>query len=306
MVNTSHKKNKVPVIITADVDYSKHHAQDDKCRAFDRLIEAMGHLGIKTTFFFVAREAEQVPQYPKALAEAGHDVGCHGLTHGDEEEYDSMPVAKQKEYLCQATDIISGLAGQKTVSFRAPRVKISSTAYGVLSEEGFIVDSSVCSQRFDLVSSNLFHYGWLRAPRTPYHPSKDSAFRRGDMDILVVPVSAMVAPFISSATYVLGPGIMKLFFRILLAESRRTGKPIVYLYHPYEFAAEIPGAKDYGRNVRVHGFRIRRHLFRGTPDERFDWTVQMLEYMASFDDVEFMTMRQYALQHAQSGDGNQQ
>jgi len=305
MENTSHKKNKVPVIITADVDYSKHHAQDDKCRAFDRLIEATGHLGIKTTFFFVAREAEQVPQYPKALAEAGHDVGCHGLTHGDEEEYDSMPVAKQKEYLRQATDIISGLSGQKTVSFRAPRVKISATTYGVLAEEGFIVDSSVCSQRFDLVSSNLFHSGWLTAPRMPYHPSKDSAFRRGDLDILVVPVSAMAAPFISSATYVLGPGIMKMFYRILLAESRRTGKPIVYLYHPYEFAAEIPGAKDYGRNVRVHGFRFRRHLYRGTPDERFDWTVQMLEYMASFDDVEFMTMRQYALQHAQSGDGNQ-
>jgi hypothetical protein len=32
----------------------------------------------------------------------------------------------------------------------------------------------------------------LRAPRTPYHPSKDSAFRRGDMAILVVPVSAML------------------------------------------------------------------------------------------------------------------
>ena len=297
MATMLHKKNKIPVIITADVDYSKHHAQDDKCRAFDRLIEATGRLGIKTTFFFVAREAEQVPQYPKALADAGHDVGCHGLTHGDEEEYDTMSVEQQKDYLGQATDIISGLAGQKIVSFRAPRVKISATAYGVLAEEGFIVDSSVCSQRFDLVSSNLFHSGWLTAPRTPYYPSKDSAFRRGDTNILVVPVSAMAAPFISSATYVLGPGIMKMFYRILLAESRRTRKPIVYLYHPYEFAAEIPGAKDYGRNMRVHGFRFRRHLYRGTPDERFDWTVQMFEYMASFDDVEFMTMRQYALQH---------
>ena len=304
MVNTTHKERKVPVIITADVDYSEHHTYDDKCRAFDRLIETTDHLNIKTTFFFVAREAEQVPLYPKALADAGHDVGCHGLTHGEEEEYDSMPATKQKEYLHQAADIISRLAGQKTVSFRAPRVKISSTAYGVLPEEGFIVDSSVCSQRFDLVSSNLFHYGWLRAPRTPYHPSKDSAFHRGDMDILVVPVSAMVAPFISSATYVLGPRIMKLFFRILLAESRRTGKPIVYLYHPYEFAAEIPGAKDYGQNVRVHGFRFRRHLLRGTPDERFNWTVQILEYMANFDDVEFMTMRQYALQQIESREGN--
>lgn len=293
------QKEKVPVIITGDVDYSEHHELDDKCRAFDRIIEATDRIGAATTFFFVAREAENVPQYPKKLITHGHDVGCHGLTHADDEDYDRMPIEKQRDYVTKATNIISKLADRNVVSFRAPRVKISSTAYDVLAELDYQVDSSVCSQRCDLVSSNLFHSGWLTAPRLPYHPSKESAFRRGDMNMLVVPVSAIAAPFISSAMYVLGPRIMKFFFRVLLAESRRTGKPIVYLYHPYEFAPEIPGAKDYKKNLKVHGFRLRRYLYRGTPDDRFDWTVQMLEYMAGFSDVEFVTMRQYAARHAQ-------
>ncbi len=94
-------------------------------------------------------------------------------------------------------------------------------------------------------------------------------------------------------------GLIAAPFVILTVLLGRGAETIRLAYWRLMFGWEI------GRNVRVHGFRFRRHLFRGTPDERFDWTVQMLEYMASFDDVEFMTMRQYALQHAEFGDGNQ-
>jgi hypothetical protein len=162
----------------------------------------------------------------------------------------------------------------------------------------YVADSTVCSQRFDLVSSNLVHPGWLRAPRRPYHPSADDAYRRGDLDILEVPVSALAIPFISSTLYVFGLWFMKALFRVLYAESRRTGKPIVYLFHPYEFTEEIQGAKDYSRNLKVHGLRLRRHLYRGDAAARLDWNLRLWRFMAGFDGVRFATVSQYAGMHA--------
>src|SRR5262249_3507706 len=149
------------------------------------------------TFFFVAREAEQVADYPRILREAGHEIGCHGLTHGNEEEYDAMPVAMQEDYLRRATATLRSLSGDEVRAFRGPRVKISGPTLNILSRMGYLADSTVCSQRFDLVSSNLVHMGWLRAPRRPYHPNAANAYRSGDLSILEVPVSALGLPFIS-------------------------------------------------------------------------------------------------------------
>ncbi|TKB79781.1 MAG: hypothetical protein E8D45_03215 [Nitrospira sp.] len=242
-----------------------------------------------------------MPEYPARLREAGHEIGCHGLTHGNEEEYDAMPLSMQEAYLEQATAVLRSLSGGAIVSFRGPRVKVSGPTLRILSRMGYRADSTVCSQRCDLVSSNLFHTGWLRAPRRPYHPSASDAYRRGDLPILEVPVSALALPFISSLLYVVGVPFMKLMFRALYAESRRTGKPIVYLFHPYEFAEEIKGARDYSRNLKVHGVRARRYLYRGEAKARLEWNLQLWRYMARFEGVRFMTVSQYAAQQAGNG-----
>lgn len=284
----------VAVLLTGDVDYSTHHREPAKKAALDHMLHAGRELSGSLTFFFVAREAQQVPAYPRILREAGHEIGCHGLTHGNEEEYDSMPLSMQEEYLEQATGTLGALGACKIVSFRGPRVKVSGPTLKILSRMGYLTDSTVCSQRFDLISSNLLHPGWLRAPRRPYHPSAEDAYGRGNLGILEVPVSALAIPFISSTLYVFGLWFMKVLFRALYSESRRTGKPIVYLFHPYEFADEIEGAKDYSRNLKVHGLRLRRYLYRGDSSSKLDWNLRLWKYMAGFEGVRFMTMSQYA------------
>jgi peptidoglycan/xylan/chitin deacetylase (PgdA/CDA1 family) len=257
------------------------------------MVQAGRELAGSFTFFFVAKEAQQVPGYSRLLPEAGHEIGCHGLTHGDEEEYDTMPPGMQEEYLQKATGVLRSLSGSEIVSFRGPRVKVSGPTLSILSRMGYVADSTVCSQRFDVVSSNLIHTGWLRAPRRPYHPSATDAYRRGDLSILEVPISAFGLPLISSALYVLGVEVMKAAFRLLYWESRRTGKPIVYLFHPYEFAEEIKGAKAYRANLKVHGVRFRRHLYRGDVVSKLDWNLRLWRYMAGFEGVRFMSMSQY-------------
>jgi hypothetical protein len=291
MPNTKDKP--VSVLLTGDVDFSTHHPPDQKVRSFGQMVTAGRELRGGMTFFFVAREAQQVSSCPPMLHAAGHEIGCHGLTHGNEEEYDRMALPMQEQYLHEATTTLRAVAGCEIRSFRGPRVKVSGPTLKILSGLGYVADSTICSQRFDVVSSNGLDTGWLRAPRKPYHPSETDAYRRGDLPILEVPVSALLVPFISSTLYVLGLSFMELLFRILYLESRRTGKPIVYLFHPYEFADEIKGAKVYGRDLKVHGLRMRRHLYRGDAATRLDWNRRLWRYMAGFEGVRFVTASQY-------------
>ena len=82
----------------------------------------------------------------------------------------------------------------------------------------------------------------LFAPRMPYHPKENDAYRKGSMNIWEIPISAIILPFISGTLSVFGLRFMKRFFGVLYRESQRTGKPIVYLIHPTEFLA----SENYG------------------------------------------------------------
>jgi hypothetical protein len=211
-----------------------------------------------------------------------------------------MPEEMQRCYIERATRLLEEQTGAAITAFRGPRVKVSSVALKVLAEYGYLTDSSVCSQRLDLLSSNLIHTGWLRAPRSPYHPHRDSAFKRGDLDILEVPVSALMLPFISTSLYVFRLPVVKMLFRMLYVEARRKGKPIVYLVHPEEFGPQSwapfklsdlsPG------NLRTHGLMLRKHLNEADPEARLALNRALFSYVAVFPDVRFMTMREYALQ----------
>jgi peptidoglycan/xylan/chitin deacetylase (PgdA/CDA1 family) len=239
----------------------------------------------------------------------GHEIGCHGLTHGNEENYDQMPEDMQRTYIEEATQQLQAVTGAPIRAFRGPRVKTSAITLRLLAELGYTVDSSVCSQRMDVVSSNLINFGWMYAPRRPYHPHPENAFKRGDVPIWEVPISAMLVPYISSALQVLGLTAMKALFRLLYAESRRTGKPVVYLAHPTEFAHVGQRKKKttfrarvakYAKReyfspsfIRAHGFRARNLLYNMDADTLLESTQRLFHYMSSFPGVKFMTANDY-------------
>ena len=89
---------------------------------------------------------------------------------------------------------------------------------------------------------------------------------------------------------------MKLFFRLLYAESKLTGKPIVYLSHPAEFiTARIRvSLKELSpAHIRTHGFMARRALYRMDGMTWFNATRELFAYMASYPGVRFMTSNEY-------------
>lgn len=299
-------RQSVPVLITWDVDPDIWMPFDRRQRALHAVLEMCQRLDIPATFYITAQPAYEYAEDLVNMRALGHEIGCHGLTHGDEENYDRMPVDMQREYISQATDILQSVLGLPIRAFRSPRVKTSSQTLKLLAEYGYWSDSSVCSQRMDLVSSNLINIGWLTAPRRPYLPHQRSAFRRGNIPICEIPVSALVLPFISSLLYVLGLPTMKRFFRLLYAESGRTGKPIVYLAHPVEFAQMGKGKvfepiqrKYFSLSyIRANGLRLRNLLPRTDRHLYLTHTEDLLSYMASFPNVVFMTASDYTRYYA--------
>ena len=293
-------RKSVPVLITCDIDPTPEASPDDKQHALDRTHHLFERMGIKSTFFVVARTAGDYREQIARLVKDNHEIGCHGLVHDEKEEYTILPEKDQRHYLTEATRCLSDTVSRPVTSFRGPRVKTSHITQKILQELGYRADSSVCSQRVDFVSSNLINPHWIFAPRRPYHPHTASAFRKGTQPMVVVPVSALLMPFISGTLYIFGLAFMKRFFWLLYRESLWTGKPIVYILHPAEFADSSRKVvhRTTIQNIRARGFYFRRHLkLRKDPEQRYRDTEQLLQYIASFQQVRFMTVDHYIQRH---------
>ena len=287
----------VSILMTWDVDPSPEISLEARKKSLYVTAQLCKELSIESTFFVTANARQAAPTELEMIRQNGGEIGCHGLTHESEEDYDRMPEAMQRVYLEQATSKLEQLSGSKIHVFRGPRVKVSATTLKILAELGYIADSSVCSQRIDLISSNLINFGWLTAPRLPYKPHHTNVYKKGDLPLLEIPISAVGIPFISAILSVLGLASMKALFRLLYTEARRTGKPIVYLGHPIEFTSgwQLPFSwKELTPGyIRTHGILLRKRLYRLNPAEWLMATRDLLDYMHSFPDIQFMTIGDY-------------
>lgn len=307
--SVSTKTKTVPVLITWDVDPDLWIPFEKRQWALQTAMNLCHGFNIPATFFITAEPAHLLAREVDTMQTQGHEIGCHGLTHGHEEDYDAMPEATQQTYIQQATTKLQALTGRQIHSFRGPRVKTSAITHKLLVEHGYLADSSVCSQRLDLISSNLINPGWIFSPRRAYHPHPNNPFKQGDTSLWEIPVSAAVIPFISSALRVLGLPALKTLFKVLYTEASYTGKPIVYLAHPTEFGR---GSREKKKTsfqqqfahylkpeyfsptfIRTHGLRMRNLLYTMDGATLLERTQELFSYMSTFTNVNFMTISQY-------------
>jgi len=199
-----------------------------------RLLSLLAKHDVCGTFYFTGTFAEASPESVELVCEHGHEVGCHGYDHSPHRAFDVLSYEEQLNDLKKAKATIESVAGE-IVSFRAPALRINGDTVRALEETGFRTDSSVCSQRFD----GPFTFGskrklkWLFAPRRPYMLSYDSVIKNGDSNILEIPISAFFLPYIGTSMRI-APKLIKILQKLLFFESQKTGKPIVFLFHPNE------------------------------------------------------------------------
>lgn len=234
-------------LITNDVETTSilNHKLRDKtgeyvlAQGMPRLLDLYDKYGVKATFFYTGHIAQLFPEVVKMAYERGHEVGSHGLTHEVAQAFDVLSPEEQLSHLKQSKQILEDIIGEEVVSFRAPAARVDKGFASIMREAGFKVDSSVSSQRFDMMFSfgALKKLHWITAPRKAYFVREDNIFRKGDSSVLEVPISAMGFPYIGTFMRI-APLLNRVTRRLLYWETLCNGRQFVFLTHPNEFIDE--------------------------------------------------------------------
>jgi polysaccharide deacetylase family protein (PEP-CTERM system associated) len=126
-----------------------------------RVLDIFERNDVRATFFILGWVAERCAKLVRDIADAGHEIGCHGYAHqpiynGNEKEF--------RQDVRRARAILESILGSRVRSYRAPSYSITKDtmwALEVLGEEGFEFDSSI----FPVLHDN---YGIPDAPRFPH------------------------------------------------------------------------------------------------------------------------------------------
>lgn len=240
-------------LITNDVETTSilNHKLRDKTGVFvlnqgmPRLLDLYDKYEVKATFFFTGHIAQLYPDVVRMAYERGHEVGSHGLTHEVSKAFDVLSPDEQLSHLKQSKQILEDIIGEEVVSFRAPAARVNEKFPQILQEAGFKIDSSVASQRLDMMFSfgALKKLHWLTSPRHAYFVKEDNIFKKGKSDVLEAPISAMGFPYIGTFMRI-APRLNRFTRQMLYLETKCNGRQFVFLTHPNEFIDEdLEGGK---------------------------------------------------------------
>lgn len=266
------------------------------------LLDLYNKYNIKSTFYFTGYIAKIYPEVVRMILADGHEIGSHGKSHIKVNGFDIMPFAKQKDHLDFSKKLLEDISGQEVSAFRAPALRVSPITARALIETGFRTDSSIASQRFDFFLSfgSKQKINFLTAPRLPYRTKSNNIFSKGASDLVEIPLSASLLPFIGTTMRIF-PKITSLQQRILDLETRVNGKPVVFGIHPNEFIDESTGERTIKRRASNPISYLLQDLIRGKLKVRNlgPAALPIYEKLIRFyvrKGYEMITVKQYAAQ----------
>ena len=182
------------------------------CASVPRYLALFAERNIKASFFIVAQDIDLDALGDDALAmratlrdalSQGHEIASHSYSHPY--ELARFDQAKTREELSRAHQLLSDFVGHPIEGFRAPGYDISATTLSELLRLGYRYDSSVFPAP-GYYAAKLAVMGGLRllgrksgavvtnpralaAPIVPYRPAVASPFKRGDAEIVELPIA---------------------------------------------------------------------------------------------------------------------
>lgn len=215
----------------------------------ENLLSMLAEADATATFFVLGCVARDHPDLVPRIAEAGHEIGCHGMYHTL--VYDQTPDEFRRS-IGEARGLLREQSGQEVLGFRAPSWSITEKslwAFEVLAGCGFRYDSSV------FPAANYL-YGVNDAPTEPY------AIEVGDSAIVELPPSVLK---LGPVRFGIGGGF---YLRVLPLAAHRYGRrayanrgaPFLCYVHPREFdPVAWPLQLELSfTEALIHRFRISR------------------------------------------------
>lgn len=116
-----------------------------------KLLDLFADTGVRATYFATSAVAERYPDAVRAVVDAGHELGCHGVTHT---AFDAMDEATARWEIGESSARLREF--DRVTSFRAPYLRFPERFVPLLEEAEFALDSSLARYKRS-----------YRAPRAP-------------------------------------------------------------------------------------------------------------------------------------------
>ncbi|HJQ83364.1 MAG TPA: polysaccharide deacetylase family protein, partial [Candidatus Binatia bacterium] len=136
-------------------------------QSVERVLDTLAARAVRATFFVLGAVAREHPGIVPRIAAAGHEIGCHGMTHAL--AYETAPDDFARA-IAEARALLRAQSGQSVLGFRAPSWSVTARslwALDAIAAAGFRYDSSIFPHANYL-------YGLDGAPRTPYVVETDA------------------------------------------------------------------------------------------------------------------------------------
>ncbi|MGH8580204.1 MAG: XrtA system polysaccharide deacetylase [Gammaproteobacteria bacterium] len=198
------------------------------------ILDLLDTKNVKATFFVLGWVAKHFPALVKKIAQQGHEVASHGLSH--RLVYAQTPQEFRSETR-ESKEILEDLAQQPVIGYRAATYSITKSslwALDILAEEGFRYDSSIFPVRHD-------KYGIPHAKTTLHMLKTVDGNSLIECPLSVLPLGGFNVP-------VAGGGYFRFFpYRFTkwaLAQLNRGGDPFVFYLHPWELDPGQPRIRN--------------------------------------------------------------
>jgi peptidoglycan/xylan/chitin deacetylase (PgdA/CDA1 family) len=106
------------------------------------LLALFAEHGVRATYFTTGQVAELYPGAVRALVTAGHELGCHGVTHT---AFDTLSEENARWEIESSAERLRGFA--PVTSFRAPYLRFPERFVTLLEQSGFLLDSSLAKYK---------------------------------------------------------------------------------------------------------------------------------------------------------------
>lgn len=106
------------------------------------LLHAFAECGVRATYFTTGEVAEKYPTVVRALVDAGHELGCHGVTHT---AFDTLDERAARWEIERSAAVLRQFASVD--SFRAPYLRFPEPFITLLEQNGFRTDSSLAKYK---------------------------------------------------------------------------------------------------------------------------------------------------------------
>ena len=107
-----------------------------------KLLALFGELGVRATYFSTSDVAVRYPGAVRDIVDAGHELGCHGVTHSP---FDEMDRATARHEIEESVRVLREFDDVR--SFRAPYLRFPERHVPLLEAAGFALDSSLAKYK---------------------------------------------------------------------------------------------------------------------------------------------------------------